>query len=47
MSAPVTVIDCPEGQIGVASRGQATSVVDAFGLGFAKPKIDCAVTEEE
>jgi hypothetical protein len=47
MSAPVTVIDCPEGQIGAASRGRATSVVDAFWLGCAKPVIDCAVTEEE
>ena len=47
LSDPVTVIDCPEGQIGVASRGRATSVVDAFGLGCAKPVIDCAVTEEE
>jgi hypothetical protein len=45
MSALVTVIDCPEGQLGVASRGRATSVVDAFGLGCAKPRIDCAVTE--
>ena len=47
MSAPVTVIDCPEGQLGVASRGQATSVVDSFRLGCAKPRIDCAVTREE
>jgi hypothetical protein len=47
LSDPVTDIDCPEGQVGVASRGQATSVVDAFGLGCAKPVIDCAVTEEE
>jgi hypothetical protein len=47
MSAPVIGKGCPEGQIGVASRGRATSVVDAFGLGCAKPVIDCAVTEEE
>jgi hypothetical protein len=47
VSNPVSVIDCPAGQIGVASRGQATAVVDAFGLGCAKPVIDCAVTAQE
>lgn len=39
--------DCPAGQIAVASQGRATAVVDALGLGCAKPMIDCAAAEEE
>jgi hypothetical protein len=47
VSDPISVIDCPRGEIGVASRGQGGLIVDAFGLGCAKPVIDCVVTEEE
>lgn len=44
---PAPDTDCPKGQIAVASRGRATTVVDALGLGCAKPVIDCPGAAEK
>src|SRR5262249_21446351 len=44
---PIPPTDCLPGQIAVASRGQAATVVDAFGLGCAKPSISCAPADAE
>ncbi|APR75959.1 Hypothetical protein A7982_01306 [Minicystis rosea] len=40
-AVPIAAIDCPEGQVAVATRGQSVAVVDALGLGCAPPTITC------
>jgi hypothetical protein len=47
IGTPAPVTDCPAGQVAVASQGRSTAVVDAFGIGCAKPAISCASTGEE